>query len=231
MARYSGRSAGTFGELGGELIFDWQPDLDVIETELLEIEGYLKNIEAPLLLSKGILQNDIRMRFETKVDPDGTPWTQWSQNYAKYRELNYPEGGILVRTGELEQAATGEKAFVVSDAGIFFNTAGMPEYWLWNQEGAQRGQGVGEGEVQALAALTGKSEEQARAEIAREGNAGTNTLPARPFVGVSFEAEIEVVELFDQWFDGAITLGTSTKGKVFGRHSYRGPGGRFVKRQ
>jgi len=230
LARYSGKQAGSFGELGGELVFDWEPDPNLIENELLEIQAYLENIEAPILLSKGILQNDIRMRFETKVDPDGNPWEPWSDSYAKYRENNYPEGGILVRTGELEKTATGDEAFVVSDAGIFYNTAGLPDYWLWNQEGRERGSGVREGEVKALAAHSGISEAQAREELAKEGNAGSNTLPARPFVGASFAAEIEIVEVFDKWFDGAITLATSSKGKVFGRYSYKGPGGRFAKR-
>jgi phage gpG-like protein len=225
LARYSGRSLGSFGELGGEIVFDWEPDVSVIENELLEIEGYLENIAGPLLLSKGVLQNDIRMRFETKVDPDGTPWEPWSENYEKYRERYYPEGGILVRTGELESAATSEAAYIVSDAGIFYNTAGLPEYWLWNQEGRERGKGVSQEDIEFA-----KRARAAGMQVDESQLGGSNTLPARPFVGVSFEAELEVIEIFDQWFDGAIQLGTSNKGKVFGRYSYRGAGGRFTKR-
>lgn len=230
MARYSGRSAGEFGELGGELIFDWIPDLDVVATELLEVAGYLENIEKPLLLSRSILQHDIRMRFETKTDPDGNPWAEWSEGYAKWRENNSPGGGILHLTGELESVATGEGAFVVGEAGIFFNTAGLPEYWIWHQEGRTRntrsaGQGLSDEEITHMAATLRISEESIR-----EMHAGSNELPARPFVGASFEAEIEIVEVFDKWFDGAIALATSSKGKVFARHAYRGPGGRFAKR-
>lgn len=232
MANYSGKSLGTFGELGGELEFAWEPPggPEEVANELLAVSGYLEDIAGPLTLSREVLKNDIRMRFQTKVDPEGTPWPEWSFSYSAYREANYPNGGILVRTGELEQTATADEAFVQSEESIFYNTGGLPPYWLWTEQGATRSTPnapapLSEKEAAHMASTLGVS-----VQTLREVQGGGNELPARPFVGPSFEAEIEVIEIFDKWFDGAITLGMSSKGKVFGRYSYRGPGGQFVSR-
>lgn len=227
MARYTGKaSLGSFGELGGEITFEWQPDPDVLSAQLLEVAGYLEDIEGPLLLSEEVLKHDIRMRFETKVDPDGNLWEPWSDNYARYRERNYPEGGILVRTGALRDAAI--DSFEVGPAGVFYNTQGLPDYWLWTQEGSERSgasatRGMSQAEKEHMASSLGVS-------VSSLESGGGNTLPARPFIGASFEAELEIAEIFDKWFDGAIELATSPKGKVFGRYAYRGPGGQFAKR-
>lgn len=230
--RFSGKYLGSFGDLGGEVIFEWEPTQpDEVAAELLEVAGYLENIETPLVLSRHVLQDDIRMRFETKIDPDGNEWAPWSENYANYRERNYPEGGILVRTTELQNAATTEGAYEVGPAGVFYNTAGLPEYWLWTQEGAERSAptgataGMTSAEKQHMAASLGVSVKSLEAV-----QSGGNTLPARPFVGSSDEAEIQIMEIFDKWFDGAIRLATSPKGKVFAAHAKRGASGRFVSR-
>lgn len=229
MARYTGRSLGAFGELGGEITYEWEPSPDDVAEQMLEVAGYLENIEAPLALSREVLMHDIQMRFDTKIDPDGNPWAPWSDSYTKYRESNYPEGGTLVRTTDLESAATSEAAFEVGPAGIFYNTQGLPEYWLWTQEGAERGgasatQGMTPSEKQHMASVLNKSVEEL------DQSSGSNTLPARPFIGPSFEAEIQIAEIFDKWFDGAISLATSPKGRLFGRYSYRGPSGQFASR-
>lgn len=229
MPRYTGKaSLGSFGELGGELTFEWDPDPDDVANRLLEVAGYLDDLESPLALSKEVLKEDIGMRFETKVDPDGNLWEPWSENYAKYRETNYPEGGILRRAWALYNTSTRDDAWEQGPAGIFFNTQGLPEYWLWTQEGAERsGASVTRGMTQA------EKEHMANSlgiTVAELGSAGGNSLPARPFIGASFEAEIQITEIFDKWFDGAIDVATSSKGKIFGRHSYRGPSGQFVSR-
>jgi phage gpG-like protein len=231
MPTYTGKSLGSFGELGGEITFDWEPSLDDVAAELMEVAGYLENIEAPLALSKGVLQRDIQMRFNTKIDPDGNPWEPWSDSYAKYRERYYPEGGILVRTGDLESAATSEEAYEIGPEGIFYSTQGLPEYWLWNQEGRVRGgtsatAGMTQAEKEHMASALGTSVSELEG-----AQSGSNTLPARPFIGASFEAEIQIAEIFDKWFAGATSLATSSKGKLFGRHSYRGPGGQFAPRE
>lgn len=230
MARYSGKSAGKYGALGGEINFEWIPDPEVVASKMMEIAGYLDNVESPLVLSQQVLINDIRQRFQTKTDPDGSHWQEWSDSYRPDAEAHNIDG-ILVRTGELRSSSTSDTAFVVDGHSIFYDTGGLPEYWLWNQEGATRSTGTGEREAIAYAKHANVSLEHARKVIAQEGGtAGANILPARPFVGVSFEAELRIVEIFDQWFEGAIALGTTAAGKAYPRHSARGPGGRFIPR-
>lgn len=225
MSSYSGRAAGSFGAVGGELSFNWIPDPEVVASELLEIAGHLENLEAPLALARQIAIDDVRGRFESKTAPDGSHWQAWSDSYTPDAEANNLDG-ILVRSGDLKAAATADGAYVVDGHSLFFDTSGLPDYGYWNEQGAERGSGISSDE---MAAFIRKAGFEPTAE-SLAGTGGPNRLPARPFMGLSFEAELQVVEVFDQWFEGAIALGTSPKGKLFGRHSLRGSGGRFIPR-
>lgn len=226
MAVYGGKAAGSFGALGGELRFEWVPDPEVIAAALFEAAAAIENMEPPLMLSRQIAIEDIRHRFATHTAPDGSPWVAWSESYAP-DALRNNIGGILQRTGELETAATAESAFLVDGNSVFYDTGNLPPHWIWNQEGAERGGGGGK-DVNAGAATS--IEDLAKQTAQGDTGGAGNTLPARPFVGTSFEAELQMVEIFDQWFEGAIALGISSKGKAFPRHNVRGPGGRFASR-
>lgn len=224
MPTYSGKAAGSFGAAGGELTFEWVPDPEVIAAALFEAAAAIENMEPPLMLSRQVAIEDIRQRFDTHTAPDGSPWVAWSESYAP-DALRNNIGGILQRTGELEATATAESAFLVDGNSVFYDTGSLPPYWIWHQEGRERSGGGRDASAGAATSIEDLAKQTAQGDLG-----GGNVLPARPFVGTSFEAELQIVEIFDQWFEGAIALGVSSKGKAFPRHSLRGASGRFVSR-
>lgn len=129
-------------------------------------------------------------------------------------------------------AATSEGSYPITEDSLFISTAGWPDYWAAHQFGALRVASGGTDREEALAffeTVRGLTE-QSGVEI--EGGmtgTGVNPLPARPYIGPSFEAELRMIEIFDQWFGGIInTTFRGTGGGVQGR--YRDPAtGRFAK--
>ena len=217
MPTYSGASSvGAF--FPGTISFDWIPEPEVVASELIETANRLEDRSGPLAISRQIAIDDMREHFEGQHDPEGNPWLPWSESYEpRARAQNI--GEILQRTMDLQDAATAPGAYPITDDSVFFDTSGLPFYWSWHQEGTG-----GTDIFRTTHAQTG--EDVAFREFGEEGRG--KALPPRPFVGISFEAELEIIEVFDQWFDSAIALATSPTGKVFGRHALRGPGGRFI---
>lgn len=195
-------------ELGGTIEFTWEPEPFVVASQIYEIADYLENTAGPIELSAQVVRADIRARFESKTSPYGAVWAPWARDYPDSQSL-------LVKSGDLEAAASGE-AVQTSLTDVFFDFSTLPFYGVYHEFGATRRsldeetmnflRDFGEGDVMG----------------------GTNTLPARPFAGASFEAEEKIVGIFDQWFAGAISLGRTSTGKAYPRHSLRGPGGRFL---
>lgn len=231
MTTYSGAGAGSFGALGGSITFEWIPDPEVVARSLFEAAGYLENMAPPLALSRQIAIDDMRERFATHSSPEGEAWQDWSASYEPDAMANNA-GGILERTLELRGSATSPSAFYVSTDSVFFSTAGLPARWIWHQEGASRGSGGhSESEISGMMSTLGHTREQAVSALTAEGGGGGNVLPARPFVGTSFEAQLRIIEVFDQWFAGAVSIVTTSTGRLGRRHAVRGPGGRFVARE
>jgi len=227
-----------------------KPDPELVAHELYSLANELEELIEPLTISGEITRMDIQENFDTGTDPDGESWAPWSPRYEPYA-LAHSTGPIfggaanLHLTGDLESAATARSNFIATNSGLFLNTGGFPEYWAWNHFGATRqttgsGGGVTEGEVKSRAKqilvrefkagnkITAKA--AARMAFAEFSGTGTNELPSRPFVGLSREARAKIDAAFVAWFEGEISMAVSPTGKTFGRHSKRGPGGRFVKR-
>lgn len=201
---------------GGTISFTWIPEPEVVAQELIATANRLEDRRGPLLISRSIAISDMEERFKTRTDPDGNAWPAWSPAYA-------PRGNrMLDLTGAMKGAAMAPSAYPVTNESVFFNTAGMPPYWTWHQEGTGGTQVFRGGEMSPIGEIgEGKS-------LVFGGEGRGKALPPRPFVGISFEAQLKIIETFDQWFQGAITLGVSPAGKAFSRYSRRGPGGRFV---
>lgn len=220
---YSGNATGAFG---GTITFDWVPDPEVVAAEIIQTAENLEDRSSPLALSRQIAIGDMRERFMTETSPGGDAWAPWADSYKPYAEgIN---AGILRRSGALYGAATSEGAYPITADSVFFSTAGLPEYWIYHQTGALRTAGAS------------REEAEAHVEFIRSlgsefvpGGAGTgiNVLPARPFVGLSFEAELQILEVFDQWFAGAVAIGATSTGRLGRRHALRGPGGQFISRE
>lgn len=60
---------------------------------------------------------------------------------------------------------------------------------------------------------------------------GTHKMPARPFIGLSDHAEALIQSTFVEWFDRAIDLFVTTKGRLGRRHALRGGTGQFIPRR
>lgn len=225
MPVYGGRAVGAFSP--GTISFDWVPDPEVVAQELMVTAGRIEDRSQPLLLSERIAILDMRERFDTETDPEGNPWVPWAPSYeARAKAVN--KGGILHRFGELESAATDPNAYWITDTSLFFSTGGLPEYAMWHQLGASRGLDTeGEGFAETIRSQGFKQGgEGARLDLR---GTGANLLPARPFIGPSFEAQLQMIEIFDQWFDNIINETFARGGRTVAIK--RGPGGRFTKQQ
>jgi phage gpG-like protein len=200
------------GAFEGTITFEWAPDPLIVAQEIETVARELDDMMAPLQAARQIAAQDIDKRFDTKTDPDGGAWAPWSAEYA----ARPPLGTLLEATGAMRAAAGSPSAFsVTAHAGggeVFFTGAGVPEYWIFHQLGATR---------------HSHSKETIAFLEESGGEYIPNTLPARPFVGLSEEAEVLIVDVFDEWLGGVINLAVHpTTGFV----QARGPGGQFGRR-
>jgi hypothetical protein len=209
----------------GTISFTWVPDPEVVAQELIETANNLEDRSGPLLLSQGIAIQDMMERFKTKTDPDGEAWQQWAPSYAPVAERTNV-GGLLERTQDMRDAATDTDAYEITPDSVFFSTASLPPYWEWIHSGTG-GTSVTRVQVPITGPL-GNIVGTETASLVEGGEGRGNALPPRPFVGVSFGAQMEILEVFDKWFDEAISMGVSSTGKPFARHSRRGPLGQFI---
>lgn len=197
MVSYAGIGAGSYGALGGEMAFggiisyDWFPEPEVVAARIMELSGYLENFIPPLEASKGIAKADMQNHFDTETSPEGEPWAQLNKEYVQRRR-----GGaahpILQLTGKMHDAALSDSAYMIDGADLFINTGGFPDYWVYHEFGREEiaGWDVWVKEASAMLGV----------DITSQGGA----MPARPFVGISFEAQLEIIEIFDLWFKNAV---------------------------
>lgn len=212
-------AVGSFGDIGGSVnvVLRWHPDPDEVEAALLQVAGYLDNLSSPLRAARRILQDDIRERFETETDPEGHKWHELDEDYLAWKVSHGFDDRILRMTGDLYDAATAQTSFIVDseNGNVFMNTANLPPYWIVHQEGSPAG-------LERRGLSKKKAKELGLDDDFGGGmGAGQNT-PARPFIGVSADAEEMIFNAFDIWFYEGIQVKVSSAGIV--QHS---PGGRF----
>lgn len=222
----------SFRELGGDVIpiggdtikfnIEVAPDPYDIQLQLTEIAGQLENLGPPLLAASRILSEDMKQRFLTQTDPDGDPWIPLDEEYlASKVSLGYPEN-ILHRTGQLEEAATSLGAMRIVGDSVFFDSSVLPSYGLIHQTGSGA-DNVGDASRHRFAVKNEPGyknrEGSGHADL---GIGRGNALPARPFVGMSEEAEGKLWKLFDMWFDESTQLKIGSSGTV-----QQSIGGRF----
>ena len=232
---HSGASVGAFAP--GTISFDWEPDPEVVAAEYMVTAGRLEDRSQPLLLSARIARADTTERFETQTDPDGYHWQEWSDNYRPYAEATN-QGEILQQFMTLQDAATSSGSYPITADSVFINTGGWPEYWSWHQTGKVRqvsgeGGGAEAGEAEGIASALGISLAEARemmreeAGTSKKAGIGINVLPRRAFLGPSLDAQLRMVEVFNQWFGGVIEETFTRGGRVVAVR--RGAGGKFIK--
>ena len=181
--------------------FEWFPDPVVFQAKIFAVAEALEDRTVPIIYARQKVQADIQERFKTETAPDGTPWDDWAQSYEPYAEA-FPNVGILRQTDELYEMATASSAFIVSSDTLFYDSGHMPERGIWHQEGRP-------------------------ARTTSEGF--SNPLKARPFLGLSDDAEVAIYAFFQDWFDRALDLYVTVRGRIGGRHARRSEvSGQFI---
>lgn len=191
MASYSGRGAGSYGALGGTIEFFWKPDPEILARKILTLKDYLENFKPPLEASRSIARADMQRHFDTETAPDGSAWAPLSPETIN----TYGEHPILDLTGLMKAAATSDTAFPIDANDLYFSTAGLPFYAMFHETGrGSRHAGLyAEMRAQGLALVEGIEEISGGA------------MPARPFIGISTEAQDLIIEVFDAWFEGGVS--------------------------
>jgi hypothetical protein len=115
------------------VFIEWSPDPIVFGDAILQVEEGLRHTEMPMALAMQEVQGDIRERFETETNPDGTPWAPWAESYENFA-IEFPNIGVLRQTGELAEKA--ENALLINGDTLFFD-----EGQIWHQEGRERSKG------------------------------------------------------------------------------------------
>lgn len=218
----AGPALGHFGRrAGATMTFEWTPDPGPIADTILAVDSYFMNRRMPMALAGQIVRGDVRERFRQQNEPDGTPWEPWAESYAPLAQ-RINKGKILEQTLALRNAATSPGVVRATNNSVFYQTGSLPFYWIFHQVGAVRRSGGDiEREIAGIASGLGVSHARART-IAMEEGTGVNVLPRRSFLGLSRMGQEQIMEIFDDWFTGAIKLYDTSTGKVGIRHAVRG---------
>jgi len=219
-----GQFIGSYGlSAGGVIEFDWVPDPIVFSEKILAVKDALEDRTVPLILSQVILQQDIEENFAGEHDPEGQEWAPWSSGFHTDSE------GRTVRS-VYEDPATGR---VTSLRGYAENLPPGHSGMILNWRGILKEAATSDA---AFVQVSGQSVNDDSLFFDTHGlppyweyhQEGTEKMPQRRFLGMSGEAEIQILEVFDEWFQGIVEMAVSSKGKIFARR--RNPvTGRFMK--
>lgn len=211
-----------------------EPDAEIVEQHLIGLADALDDIEEPMAAAAFITAEDIQQRFKTGTAPDGIPWKKWSDNYEPFA-LAHSMGPILAGranlhlTGDLEAGVTDPSVYLPTDEGLFLDTSDLPEYWAWNNFGAERTAGAGGESAAETRAANIKF--RASGRVMRSAKLpGDNPLPERPFIGLSEKAKAKITAAFEAWLVEEVAIAESSTGRPYFQHRKRGAGGRFVKK-
>ena len=192
----------------------WKPGEDpFLAADALGLaERNLSDFTNPLNAARGIIANDVQQNFLTESDPEGVKWKPWAESY--FERATRENTSILYKKKQyhdtpgpqLYEAATKATSYTVVTKGkssrafgggaIILNPSALPYYWVLHQEGGE---------------LTGYSS---------KGQAVVSKVPARPFLGVSTEAEAAITTAIDFHVEGTLA-GAVTK---TGQPIFRIPG-------
>lgn len=222
----------SLGNFGGEIVIDFVPDPDEIANAYLRVADELDNTAVPLRASKAVAIADMQQHFDEETDPNGRHWAPLDNEYQEWKEDHGHPRDILRLTGALEDTATSDVAWDVLDDTLYFNTGVLPSaadgtpYWYFHQVGTDDGERAG------IAQEYRANVRFQREQELLEGSGGAHesfgigrgaALPARPFIGMSEDAQLSVIEIFDKWFDESIVTFERSGGLI----QSKTPGGQF----
>lgn len=220
--------AGRGGVLRTEILGD-----ERLKFGFLHLADYVEDAGPPLRAAKAIAKADMQERFRTDTDPEGNPWIALDPDYLKKKagmsNLRTHPDDILTLSRKLENAATSEASWGVSEAGdtLFFSTTHLPNYWAVHQLGSGDAGNVGSAADfrERISVIRQVGEGEAGGAHDSFGIGRGQATPRRPFIGLSDEAQLQIIEVFDTWYDEGVRINISRAGIVQER-----VGGRFGRR-
>jgi hypothetical protein len=189
---------GAFGRRGGIITTNVLGDND-LALGFVQLAGYVEETALPLKAAEAIAKADIHERFQSHEDPEGDEWQQLSPNTVRRKASSptlrtFPED-ILTHTGLMEKQATADESFSITGDQLVWSSEHMPPYWGVHQEGS------GEfDEISAERSASGKPIKFATTE-----GRGQAT-PQRAFIGLSQQAEEQIIGVFDAWYDEGVNM-------------------------
>lgn len=199
---------------GGILTFTWAPSPMIVAQDYDQAAGYLNNMTPPLMASRQLGIEDVDEHFASESGPDGADWAPWSESYIKsFGGMENAPDSILNLTHDLWGSSVSPQAWPITAREVFFSFAALPDYGIYHQEGATRtsaGRGVkAQSNIESTVFLTqgGKDPLPSGKEFY-----GQNDLPARPFAGISAYTQNLILNVFDRWFTGAVSIGIGSHG-------------------
>jgi len=221
---FSGAQLSKYGTQAGAVVeFEWVPDPLVFSEKVLEVRDDLENRTIPLAISRGVIARDIEANFEGEHDPQGQPWTPWSSathiQEATGRRVRdvYTDpatGRSMQLRGYAENLPPGHSGKILNWRGILKAAATDENRFIIEAE-----RGVNNDSLYfTTAGMPPYWEWHQDGLPDRE-----QPLPQRQFLGMSGEAELQVLEVFEEWFNdilekhATVETFTSSKGRTFGR--------------
>lgn len=174
--------------------FVWeQPNDPLVESQrFAALANSLKDLTPVLEASREVVVADVEEHFHEERGPTGESWAEWSPSYAPVASSK--NIGKLRRrdTQDLYEAATDRTSYPIVGNEMFIDTGSFPVYWAIHQYG---------GLIMSTGTLLRRYGMRRRGE-AKASQHGR--IPARPYLGMSEEAEAKVFALFDQFIAGEI---------------------------
>lgn len=208
------------GDTGEEVIVaTWHPDPEVLEEEIMLMANEFDDWTAPLQEAKQALISGTERRFDTETDPENVAWQALDEDYyrRKTRMMAGPDK-ILQLSESLKDAATSEEAWFITESSIFFNAEALPKnpednvnYGMAHQAGTGFANPGSRSHMKleafsALVPLEGSGVlNKKQTEFLQAHSGRGKHLPARPFIGVDFETEDEIVAIFTRHLDRTVT--------------------------
>ena len=216
---------GAFGRRGGVITTNVLGDED-LALGFVKLAEYVEETALPLKAAEAIAKADIHQRFQTHEDPEGDGWQELSPRTVRRKASSptlrtFPED-ILTHTGLMEKKATADEAFSIYDDQLVWSSEHMPPYWGVHQYGSGE---FDEQEVTEFVKGKGQVATGKVLKFATTEGRGQAT-PARPFIGLSQEAEGQIVGVFDAWYDEGVNIAINPRTGV----AQERIGGRFGRR-
>jgi phage gpG-like protein len=197
---------------------DWDNDPIILAAKLEHLADSLdRDLGEPAVAARQVIIDDVREHFEHEQAPSGERWAPWAPTYAARAQSE--NIGILRKTEDLYNEVTSAASWPVIGNDVWVNTASWPDYWRVHQQG---------GLIMSSQTMIRR---MTKTRSGQKGARDHGRIPARPYVGVSAEAEAKVVTVYDQWLTGELDIISSSatglayfrgaKGQIGGRIGFR----------